>query len=88
MIDIYLPSFIFYGAIIAFKSILFKKKINTTKIVWMHRFWLLVYFFMIPHTFDFEQDTRTLEIEQNTTLILDRNVPNKKGKSGKYMCIY
>lgn len=34
----------------------------------MHRFWLLVYFFMIPHTFDFEQDTRTLEIEQNTTL--------------------
>lgn len=59
MIDIYLPSFIFYGAIIAFKSIL---------IVWMHRFWLLVYFFMIPHTFDFEQDTRTLEIEQNTTL--------------------
>lgn len=59
MIDIYLPSFIFYGAIIAFKSIL---------IVWMHRFWLLVYFFMIPHTFDFEQDTRTLEIKQNTTL--------------------
>lgn len=54
----------------------------------MHRFWLLVYFFMIPHTFDFEQDTRTLEIEQNTTLILDRNVPNRKSKSGKYMCIY
>lgn len=40
----------------------------------MHRFWLLVYFFMIPHTFDFEQDTRTLEIEQNTTLSLTKKV--------------
>lgn len=88
MIDIYLLLFIFYGVIIVFKSI-FLKKINKYDknsldvlflVIGIFFYDFIYFWFWIGYMYFRNW------IEYN--IILDRNVFNKKGKSGKYMCIY